>query len=67
MSTDDVASNPGDTKDAASPGSPRRHLPGHKIGRLRKFRASKIDNWARRVEAATGSAPISIGGIFRTI
>jgi excisionase family DNA binding protein len=46
-SVDDVARHLGVAKDSIYRWIDRRNLPGHRIGRLWKFKLSEVDDWVR--------------------
>lgn len=53
MSTNDIASHLGVTKDTIYAWVAKKGMPAQKIGRLWKFQASEVDDWVR----GGGSAP----------
>ena len=59
VGVDDVAKHLGVAKDSVYRWIERKGLPGHKMGRLWKFKLSEVDEWVRQGGAAaraTGSA-----------
>ena len=52
FSADDIATHLGVTKDTVYTWISDKGMPAHKIGRLWKFQASEVDDWARRGGAA---------------
>ena len=47
-SVEDIARHLGVAKDSIYRWIERRSLPGHRIGRLWKFKISEVDEWVRR-------------------
>lgn len=47
MSADEIAEHLGVTKHTIYGWVRENNLPGHKIGRLWKFKASEVDDWVR--------------------
>ena len=50
MSTDEVATHLGVTKDTVYSWIADKGMPAHKVGRLWKCQASEVDGWVRRGE-----------------
>ena len=47
LSVDDIAAYLGIKRDTVYRWTSKRNMPGHKIGRLWKFRKEEIDEWVR--------------------
>lgn len=56
LSADDIAAHLGVTKDTIYAWIAEKRMPAHKVGRLWKFQASKVDQWVRGNGAADGGA-----------
>lgn len=52
LSADDIAADLGVKKDTVYAWIADKAMPAHKVGRLWKFQASKVDDWVRRGQAA---------------
>jgi excisionase family DNA binding protein len=52
VSVDDVATHVGVAKDTVYRWIETRTLPGHRVGRLWKFKLSEVDDWVRAGRAA---------------
>ena len=52
VSVDDIALHLGVAKDSVYRWIERKGLPGHKMGRLWKFKVSEVDEWVRQGGAA---------------
>ncbi len=48
LSVDEIAAYLGVKRDTVYKWIDRRNMPGHKVGRLWKFRKEEIDNWVRQ-------------------
>jgi excisionase family DNA binding protein len=47
LSVHEIAAHLGVNRDTIYKWIERKHLPGHKVGRLRKFLASEVDAWVK--------------------
>ena len=47
LSVDEIAKHLGVAKESIYRWLKNKNLPGHKVGRLWKFKASEVDDWAR--------------------
>ena len=56
VSVEQVAEHLGVTRDSIYRWIESKGLPAHKIGRLRKFKASEVDDWVRRSGAHDNDA-----------
>ena len=52
MSVDGIAEHLGVNRDTVYKWLERKKMPGHKVGRLWKFKLSEIDTWVRSGSAA---------------
>lgn len=52
LSVEEIAEHLGVVKDSIYRWIDRRGLPGHKVGKLWKFKKSEVDNWVRSGGAA---------------
>ena len=57
LSVDDVAEYLGVSKDTVYTWVTTKNMPGHKAGRLWKFKTDEIDEWMRAGGAASSSQP----------
>lgn len=55
ISAEEIAAQLGDTKDTAYSWIADRGMPAHKVGRLWKFQADEVDDWAGRGGAGTST------------
>ena len=62
LSTDDIASHMGVTKDTVYAWIVDERMPANKVGRLWKSQASKIEGWVRRGETASPSGGNAAAG-----
>jgi len=56
LSVDDIAAYLGIKRDTVYRWISERNMPGHKIGRLWKFRKEEIDEWVKSGPSACGNA-----------
>lgn len=52
LSVDEIADYLGVSKDTVYGWISKREMPGHKVGRLWKFKADEVDEWVRNGKAA---------------
>lgn len=62
LSTDDIATHLGVTKDTVYAWIAEKGMPAHKIGRLWKCQASEVDAWVRTGAAASDGSQEADGG-----
>jgi excisionase family DNA binding protein len=55
LSVDEIATHLGVNPDTVYKWIERKKLPGHKLGRLWKFKATEVDEWVRQGKAAEGA------------
>lgn len=55
LSVDEIAEHLGVSKDTVYTWLADKNMPGHKVGRLWKFKAEDVDHWVREGGAAAGS------------
>jgi excisionase family DNA binding protein len=55
ISVDDVASHLGINRDTVYKWLQRKKLPGHKAGRLWRFKISEVDQWIRKDSKETNA------------
>jgi excisionase family DNA binding protein len=59
LSVDDLMEYLGISRDTVYDWLVKKGLPGHKVGRLWKFKRAEIDAWVRAGSAAVGESPSS--------
>ena len=60
-SVEDIARHLGVTRDSVYRWTERRGRPGHRIGRLWKFKISEVDEWVRAGGADSGGDAVKSG------
>lgn len=60
LSAEDIATHFGVTKDTVYTWIADKGMPAHKVGRLWKFQASEIDDWARRGGASADESGLHV-------
>ena len=48
VSVDMIAAPLGDTDDSVQASTTTKDMPAHRVGRLRKFKVTDVDDWVRR-------------------
>ena len=56
LSVDEIAEYLGVSKDTVYTWVSSRGMPGHKVGRLWKFKTAEVDGWVRTGGASTGES-----------
>lgn len=57
LSVDEIARHLGISKETVYRWLDRGKVPAHRVGKLWKFKATEVDEWIRRGEAAEGAGP----------
>ena len=62
LSVEEIAAYLGVSKDTVYTWVTSKRMPGHRVGRLWKFKTAEVDEWVRVGGAATGAASDSDNG-----
>ncbi|MCE0743984.1 helix-turn-helix domain-containing protein [Acetobacter sicerae] len=63
MSVEEIASHLGVSKDTIYGWIAKREMPGHKVGRLWKFKSDEVDSWVRAGKASDEHNDPSVGDV----